>query len=58
MGSVFSSLVDDYNTIFSYHLSSLPLMEDSSEDEDEEGPFMISVNTSTRIVDIESSDSD
>ena len=55
---MFSSLVDDYNTIFGYHLSSLPLMEDSSEDEDEEGPFMISVNASTRIVDIESSDSD
>ena len=58
MGSVFSSLVEDYNTIFSYQLPSQNLMEDSSEDEDEEEPFMTSVNASTRIVNIATSDSD
>ena len=56
MGSVFSSLVEDYNTIFSYQLPSQNLMEDSSEDEEE--PFMTSVNASTRIVNIATSDSD
>ena len=55
MGSVISSLVEDYNTIFSYRLPSQNTMEDSS---DEEEPFMVYVNASTRIVNIDTSDSD
>ena len=55
MGSVISSLVEDYNTIFSYRLPSQNTMEDSS---DKEEPFMVYVNASTRIVNIDTSDSD
>ena len=55
MGSVLSTLVEDYNTIFSYRLPSQNPMEDSS---DEEEPFMVYVNASTRIVNIDTSDSD
>ena len=56
MGSVLSTLVEDYNTIFSYRLPSQNPMEDSSEEEEE--PFMVYVNASTRIVNIDTSDSD
>ena len=50
MGSVLSTLVEDYNTIFSYRLPSQNPMEDSS---DEEEPFMVYINASTRIVNID-----
>ena len=56
MGSVVSALVDDYNTIFSYRLPSQNLMEDLSDTEEE--PFMVYINASTRIVNIDTSDSD
>ena len=55
MGSVLSTLVEDYNNIFSYRLPSQNTMEDSS---DEEEPFMVYINASTRIVNIDTSDSD
>ena len=55
MGAVFTTLLEDYNTIFSYRLPSQNLLEDSS---DEEEPFMVYVNASTRIVNIDTSDSD
>ena len=55
MGAVFTTLVEDYNTIFSYRLPSQNQIEDSS---DEEEPFMVYVNASTRIVNIDTSDSD
>ena len=56
MGSVLSTLVEDYNAIFSYRLPSQNPMEDSS---DEEEPFMVYINASTRIINIDTeSDSD
>ena len=50
MGAVFTTLVEDYNTIFSYRLPSQNPMEDLS---DEEEPFMVYINASTRIVNID-----
>ena len=56
MGSVLSTLVEDYNSIFSYRLPSQIPMDDSS---DEEGPFMVYSRASTKIVNIDTeSDSD
>ena len=50
MGSVLSTLVEDYNGIFSYRLPSQIPMDDSS---DEEEPFMVYSRASTRIVNID-----
>ena len=50
MGSVLSTLVEDYNGIFSYRLPSHIPMVDSS---DEEEPFMVYSRANTRIVNID-----
>ena len=50
MGSVLSTLVEDYNGIFSYRLPSHIPMDDSS---DEEEPFMDYSRADARIVNID-----